>query len=89
MKYTVSWTPAAEGDLASVWMEASDPKAMTAAANSVEKRLAQDPDAQGQPLYDTVRSLVIPPLGVEFEVIVADRIVYVLTAWDTSKATPP
>jgi hypothetical protein len=43
--------------------------------------LARSPNNVGTPLFDTVRSLVIPPLGVEYEVIDADRIVYVLTVW--------
>jgi plasmid stabilization system protein ParE len=82
MRYTVLWTPNAEQDLAAVWLNAADRAAVTIAADLIDQLLAQNPEQQGEIFFDTVRTLVISPLGVDFEVIPDDRIVYVLTVWD-------
>ncbi len=89
MKYTVLWTPTAEQDLAAVWLAAADRNAITSAAHTIDRLLAQDPETRGEVCFDTVRALSVPPLGVEFEVIEPDRMVYVLSAWDTTKGTTP
>jgi plasmid stabilization system protein ParE len=88
MRYTVLWTPAAQQDLASVWLNAADRAAVTAAASIIDQLLAQNPDQQGDVCFDTVRTLVVSPIGVDFEVIDADRIVYVLTVWDEASGRP-
>jgi plasmid stabilization system protein ParE len=89
MKYTVILTPAAEQDLARVWMNASDRNAVTAASHLIDRLLANDPEKQGAPRFDTVRTMSIPPLGVDYEIVEDDRIVYVLTVWDTSQSASP
>lgn len=81
MRYTVIWTDTAEQNLAELWMAALDRNAMNSAANIVDQLLAEDPETRGEARFDTVRSLVIVPLGVDFEIIELDRIVYVLSAW--------
>lgn len=81
MRYTVIWTNTAEQDLAALWMAALDRNAVTSAANVVDQLLAEDPDTRGHARFDTVRSLVLAPLGVDFEILELDRIVYVLSAW--------
>jgi plasmid stabilization system protein ParE len=88
MRYTVHWTPAAERDLADVWLNAADRNAVTSASHVIDLLLAQDPDQQGEVCFDTVRTLVVSPLGVDFEVIEDDRIVYVLTVWDEARGRP-
>ena len=52
--------------------------------------LASSPNTVGVPVFDTVREHQHPPLGVEFEVIDANRRVFVLTCWDTlsGRSTP-
>jgi plasmid stabilization system protein ParE len=89
MSFTVSWTPAAQQDLAAVWMAAADRNAVTSAAHTVDALLAVSPETRGNLRFDTVRTLTVPPLGVDFEVVEPDRIVYVLTAWDTTKGDSP
>jgi hypothetical protein len=89
MRFRVSWTPLAEQDLAAVWLNADDRNAVTRAATAIDQLLADDPETRGEPLFDTVRTVCLDPLGVHFEVVDADLIVYVLTAWDTTKGTPP
>lgn len=81
MRYTVIWTDTAEQNLAELWMAALDRNAMNSAANIVDQLLAEDPETRGEARFDTVHSLVIVPLGVDFEIIELDRIVYVLSAW--------
>ncbi|HEV3143657.1 MAG TPA: type II toxin-antitoxin system RelE/ParE family toxin [Gemmataceae bacterium] len=82
MNFTVVWTPSAEQKLADLWIASSHRQAVTAASARIDSTLAQRPNSVGTPVFDTVRSLVIPPLGVEYEVIDVDRIVYVLTVWE-------
>lgn len=48
MRYTVIWTPAAEQNLATVWMAAHDRNAIESAASIVDQLLAHDPEAQGE-----------------------------------------
>jgi plasmid stabilization system protein ParE len=85
MKFNVVWTQAAEDDLATLWTQADDRSAVTSAAHMVDGILSRKPDLVGEPFFDTVRTFAADPLGVDYEVIEADRIVYVLAAWDTRR----
>ena len=84
MKWTVLWTPSAEKHLAAVWLASADRNAVTSASHAIDTILAEDPENKGHENFDTVRTLVVWPLGVDFEAIAADRIVYVLSVWDVS-----
>jgi hypothetical protein len=86
MRYTVLWTPAAEQNLAAVWVDADDRNALTSAANTIDRLLAIDPESRGELRFDTVRTFSVPPLGVDFEIVEQDRVVWVLSVWDTSKS---
>lgn len=88
MKYNVVWTEPAEQELAALWMGAPDRGAVNSASSEIDRRLATDPDQCGEVCFDTVRTLNVPPLGVDFEVVEADRIVYVLTVWDLTLGKP-
>jgi plasmid stabilization system protein ParE len=81
MNFTVLWTPAAEQELAAIWLAASDRTGVTAAANAIDRLLAKEPEAVGDLRFDTVRTLGIPPLGADYEVLAEDRLVYVLSVW--------
>lgn len=81
MKFTVIWTPAAEQDLAAIWLDADDRNAIASATNTIDWLLARTPESLGAPRFDTVRTLAIPPLGIDYEVVEQDRIVYVLSIW--------
>ena len=87
MMWTVVWRPSAEQDLASVWLAAKDRAAVTRASDEIETVLRQVPELVGEVRFDTVRRVVVSPLGVEFEVIDQDRMVWVLAAWDASKSS--
>jgi len=86
--YTVVWKRSAEQQLAALWLTASNRNALTRAAARIDLLLGADSDQQGTLIFDTVRQLMIPPLGVEFEVIQDDRIVWVLSVWGVSAGTP-
>lgn len=75
MKFTVLCTPEAEQDLAAASLASTDRNAMTTAASEIDRRLAIDPESAGQSHFDTMRTLVRPPLGVDFEVVTLDCIV--------------
>jgi hypothetical protein len=85
MKYNVIWTQPAEQELAALWMAAPERSAVTAASSEIDRLLQTDPDRCGEVCFDTVRTLNVPPLGADFEVVEADRLVYVLTVWDLAQ----
>lgn len=81
MTFTVHWTEAAIQMLAAIWLAAADRNALTVANDEIDAVLREDADTVGRLLYDTVRQYEHPPLGVQFEVVEADRIVFVLSCW--------
>lgn len=81
MKFTVIWKPAAEQELADIWVSVNDRAAVSAASNMIDALLARDPITRGQPKYDTVRELIESPLGVAFDVQEDDRLVFVIDVW--------
>ena len=81
MSFTVHWTEAAIQMLAAIWLAAVDRNAITVANDEIDPVLREDADTVGRLIFDTVRQYEHPPLGVQFEVVEADRIVYVLSCW--------
>ena len=55
---------------------------------AIDHNLATDPHLIGRHIFDTLYEYDYPPLGVEFEVIDADRQVLVLTCWSTATGRP-
>jgi hypothetical protein len=86
--FTVEWSDAALDALAAIWLAASDRNAVTAAAHAVDQTLVDDADTVGRIVFDTVREYHQPPLGVEFEVLLADARVWVLMVWDLATGRP-
>ena len=87
MRYTVIWTPVAEERLAALWLAADDRAALTSASNAIDRILTRDPENVGDCCFDTVRTLNLHLLGVDFEVIEPTRLVYVLTVRLSSSST--
>ncbi len=77
MRFTVVWAKDAEGELAEIWMQASDRLAVNAAATALDAELAVDPGTKGFPLSEGLRRLTVPPLHAFFEVHEDDRLVRV------------
>jgi hypothetical protein len=84
MRYTVLWSPVAEQRLAALWTDAVNRKAVTDAANAIDRQLANDPDELGESRSDGTRVLFVPPLGILFQVNEGDRMVTVLAVWQFS-----
>jgi len=80
MRFTVTWHPAAEQELAEIWLQAADRNQVTHAANLLDRALASDPLAPGEEFYGD-RLLVALPLAVTYTVSQADRTVQILQVW--------
>ena len=76
-RYTVVWLERSQNQLARIWVDGPDRKAITAAANKIDSELAYDPETKGTEETEDLRRLRVPPLTVLFEVQMEDRIVEV------------
>ena len=81
MKHTVVWTIEAEQELAAIWLTAADRGLIAAAADFLDRQLAQSPAAVGESRPDGRRIAYQLPLGVGFEIIEDDCLVRVLSVW--------
>jgi hypothetical protein len=88
-RYTVVWSPQAEGRLAQLWTDAANRQAVSDAANAIDAQLAVDPLTKGNPLKEGLRTLDIPPLRVLFEVHELDRLVRVVLVRIDARLSPP
>ena len=77
MRCTVVWDPGALDELARLWMAASDPQAVTAAADEIDRLLRDRALVVGEE-YGTDRRLVEEPLEVIYSVSPDDCLVRVL-----------
>lgn len=50
--------------------------------------LVVDPQYFGDAVFDTVRTMIVWPIGVEFEVDDGDMQVRILSVWDAMKGRP-
>jgi len=85
MSYTVVWVPAAEQELAELWLNAAQRREVTEAAREIDSRLRFSPAEQGESRPRGRRILLVLPLGVTFEILPEDRIVRVLDVWRFEK----
>lgn len=79
MKFTVVWKPAAERQLADIWLEATDRNSVTAATEALESALSTRPDDVGESRPLDCRIAFVAPLALTFRVTVADRLVEVVS----------
>jgi plasmid stabilization system protein ParE len=80
MRFTVTWHPSAEQELAEIWLRAADRQSVTQATNMIDQPLASDPLAHGEEFYGD-RILVASPLAVTYSVRQQDRTVQILQVW--------
>jgi plasmid stabilization system protein ParE len=85
MTYSVLWVPAAERKLAELWTDAARRRGVSDAANAIDVRLRNAPLDAGESRERGRRILLVPPLGVKFEVLPVDRLVHVLDVWRFGK----
>ena len=81
MIYTVVWTPSAERVLIDIWISAEDRQAVCNVADAIDLALRNMPYRVGESRAGAVRVVVSPPLGVEYTVYEADRLVEVHSVW--------
>jgi hypothetical protein len=81
MRFTVTYKPSAEQELADLWLNASHRQAVTDAANRIDAILKSDPIAQGESRDRQSRILFERPLAVHFDIHHEDRVVEVLKVW--------
>jgi hypothetical protein len=81
MTFQVFWKPAAEDDLARIWISAPDQGDVARAADSIDEELRRDPIACSESRAQGTRVLLNKPLGVHFQIDPMDRKVFVLEVW--------
>jgi plasmid stabilization system protein ParE len=86
VNYTVVYKPAAEAELAAIWMAATDRAAVTRAADALDRRLEVTPSTVGEYRPAGRRIAYELPLGITFSVDGATRTVLVGRVW---KVAPP
>jgi plasmid stabilization system protein ParE len=83
MKYVVLWPKGATNDLTEIWLDSADRQQVTDASDEIDRLLKRHPLRVGQPMESSVqRRLVLPPLGVHYEVIEDDKRVIVLAVFE-------
>jgi plasmid stabilization system protein ParE len=80
MRFTVTWHPAAEQELAEIWLKGSDGGNVAQAANLIDHVLASGPLTHGEDFYGD-RIPVSLPLAVTYTVSEPDRSVRILQVW--------
>jgi mRNA-degrading endonuclease RelE of RelBE toxin-antitoxin system len=75
--WTVEWLSEAEDDLADIWLNAPDRKAVNAAQNEIDRLLSQDPVNNGKLLSEGLYRIRIDPLKAFSQLDEANRLVSV------------
>ncbi len=81
MTWTVTWAPDALEELADLWNNAADRRAVSKAADVIDAWLRRDPYADSESRGANKRIMFVPPLGVAYSVSDLDRLVTVQTVW--------
>lgn len=79
--YRVRWSRRAGNQLATVWTNAPERNAVTAASYAIDQALARDPENQGESRPNNRRVMFVAPLGVLYRVDTQRRLVRVLACW--------
>jgi hypothetical protein len=74
VRFTVTATTSATNELAEIWLRAADCNAVQEASDNIDDLLRSDPLGVGIP-SEPDRIFFVPPLGVVYDVKVADRMV--------------
>ncbi len=82
MSFTVIRLPAAEQELAALWIASGRRDAVTAAVDELDRRLATDPSTEGESRDGAVRVTFEPPVAINFQVDAVNRTVFVGRAWE-------
>jgi hypothetical protein len=82
MKWTVVYLPAAEEELAALWVNPVSRADITDASNRIDRLLQRDPDKVGESREESNQRIVfVAPLAALFRVAPDDRPVEVIHLW--------
>ena len=82
MNYTVVWLPAAERELAELWVNSLRQAEVTMAANALDLRLSEDGPEEGESRSGDLRIAIERPLGIIFKFVEESQIVQVGSVWE-------
>ena len=71
--FRVDWEPAAEDELARIWLRSNDRQAVTTAQAQADRLLGFDPLNHGRHLSEGLYCIDVPPLVVTYSVDTANR----------------
>ena len=75
--FRVEWEPAAEDELARIWLRAADPQPVTKAQAEADRILARDPTKYGRHHSEGLYRIDVPPLILTYSIDLANRLVEV------------
>jgi hypothetical protein len=78
MRYTVTWKPRADQELAEIWLQAPNRNLVAHAVHQIDSYLGDRPLDVGESREGDFRILCILPLVVGYRVSKADRLVEVV-----------
>jgi hypothetical protein len=84
MRYTVDWAPEALATLTTIWMQAADRRAVTAAEAEINRLLIANPLGNGWPLPEGLYAIEAHPLRALFEPPDVRGIVWVVSVSELS-----
>jgi plasmid stabilization system protein ParE len=80
MRYTVTWRKDQKQKLARIWLASTDRRSVSAAADRIDRLLAENPQFVGDDFYgDFIVS--VPPLVVVYTISREDRIAQVVSVY--------
>jgi mRNA-degrading endonuclease RelE of RelBE toxin-antitoxin system len=82
MNFRVAWDRRALRELADVYLNARDRKAVALAANVIERMLMLDPHNEGKPRGRKFRRLFVTPITVEYRIDDRNRLVTIFRVED-------
>lgn len=85
MKYSVEWTDDAMADLWELWSSPSEHSYVSEASRTIEQLLEQNPLDERHEVVNGKGIVIRGPLGVDFLVDDARRVVHVTAAWSVSE----
>jgi hypothetical protein len=82
--FQVVWTRVALDELARIWIQVDSNvrRAITIAADAVDRELQTSPQSQGESREDQQRIFFVYPLGIRYLIDVQHSVVRVLRVWN-------
>ena len=81
MSYAVFCTPAADGELAAIWIASDDRRSVSQAAHEIERALVDAPLNHGESRENNLRIIFVAPLGARYLVMPEDHRVVIVQFW--------